>query len=79
MLNFKQLYLILGIMTVLGAIRPNNDLGHPLCNNLRDGDWLPNYIAGRLMFDEGTIAVSYNGTILFFVLCNCVFSFCVIV
>ena len=47
-------------MTVLGAIRPNNDLGHPVCNNLRDGDWLPNYIAARLMFDEGTKAVSYR-------------------
>ena len=49
-------------MTVLGAIRPTNDLGHPLCNNLRDGDWLPNYIAARLMFDKGTKPVSCGET-----------------
>jgi len=29
-------------------IRTTNDLGHPICNNLRDGLWLPNYIAHRL-------------------------------
>lgn len=29
-----------GIMSPLAHIRPNNDLGHPVCQNLRNGDWL---------------------------------------
>ncbi|XP_052775290.1 glycogen debranching enzyme-like isoform X2 [Mya arenaria] len=44
-----------GVSTVLSNVRPRNDLGHPLCNNLRDGDWLPAYIAKRLQVHEGTI------------------------
>ncbi|XP_070563768.1 glycogen debranching enzyme-like [Ptychodera flava] len=43
-----------GVMSLLAKIRPNNDLGHPLCENLRQGDWLPGYIAKRLMFFKGT-------------------------
>jgi len=30
----------LGIISLLADIRPNNDLGHPLCVNLRQGNWL---------------------------------------
>lgn len=26
----------------------NNDLGHPLCNNLREGNWLLDYTVNRL-------------------------------
>ncbi|KAL5016234.1 hypothetical protein ScPMuIL_005823 [Solemya velum] len=37
-----------GVMAMLKEIRLNNDLGHPLCNNLRDGNWLPEYMAARL-------------------------------
>lgn len=29
-----------GIISPLANIRPNNDLGHPICENLRNGDWL---------------------------------------
>ena len=43
---------------MLGSIRAKNDLGHPLCNNLRDGDWLPSYIAKRLLVHPGTKYVS---------------------
>ncbi|KAK3584948.1 hypothetical protein CHS0354_009632 [Potamilus streckersoni] len=45
-----------GVMSMLADIRPNNDLGHPLCKNLRDGDWLPQYIAKRLKVHSGTVA-----------------------
>ncbi|BFY99964.1 hypothetical protein BsWGS_03004 [Bradybaena similaris] len=37
-----------GVAHVLSLIRPNNDLGHPLCGNLRDGNWLADYIGARL-------------------------------
>ncbi|XP_034951239.1 glycogen debranching enzyme isoform X2 [Chelonus insularis] len=37
-----------GIMSLLADIRPNNDLGHPLCVNLREGNWLIDYIWQRL-------------------------------
>ncbi|CAL1548001.1 unnamed protein product [Lymnaea stagnalis] len=39
---------IKGVLSLLSEIRPKNELGHPLCGNLRDGDWLPEYIANRL-------------------------------
>ncbi|RUS77596.1 hypothetical protein EGW08_014635 [Elysia chlorotica] len=37
-----------GMMSELSHIRPNNDLGHPMCGNLREGDWLADYIGARL-------------------------------
>ncbi|KAK3091545.1 hypothetical protein FSP39_020658 [Pinctada imbricata] len=43
-----------GVLSMLGEIRPKNDLGHPLCNNLREGDWLPAYIANRLKVHPST-------------------------
>lgn len=43
-----------GYLSLLSNIRPNNDLGHPLCGNLRDGNWLIDYIWQRLKKDEGT-------------------------
>ncbi len=43
-----------GVMSLLSDIRPKNDLGHPLCANLRDGDWLSAYVGNRLMQHTGT-------------------------
>ena len=37
-----------GIYPMIKRIQENNDLGHPLCSNLRDGDWLLDYICRRL-------------------------------
>lgn len=37
-----------GFISLLSEIRPNNDLGHPLCNNLREGNWMIDYIWQRL-------------------------------
>ncbi|XP_041849646.1 glycogen debranching enzyme isoform X1 [Melanotaenia boesemani] len=45
-----------GLMSVLADIRPNNDLGHPLCANLREGDWLLDFISNRLVHREGPLA-----------------------
>uniref|UniRef100_A0A668A3M9 Glycogen debranching enzyme n=1 Tax=Myripristis murdjan TaxID=586833 RepID=A0A668A3M9_9TELE len=45
-----------GLISVLADIRPNNDLGHPLCANLRQGDWLIDYVANRLIHREGPLA-----------------------
>lgn len=39
---------ILGIITLLKDIHLKNDLGHPFCENLRQGNWLPTYVANRL-------------------------------
>ncbi|XP_033222328.1 glycogen debranching enzyme isoform X2 [Belonocnema kinseyi] len=43
-----------GVISLLADIRPNNDLGHPLCKNLRDGNWLIDYLWKRLKEDEST-------------------------
>eukprot|EP00743_Colponemidia_sp_Colp-15_P009529 GILK01010423.1.p1 GENE.GILK01010423.1~~GILK01010423.1.p1 ORF type:complete len:1716 (+),score=307.25 GILK01010423.1:79-5226(+) len=37
-----------GFVTVLDAIRRTNDLGHPLCNNLREGPWMMDFVLARL-------------------------------
>ena len=49
---------IASILFYLRHIRTNNDLGHPLCGNLRDGNWLMDYIADRLKKNEKTRPLS---------------------
>lgn len=52
----KRLVFKSGIISLLADIRPNNDLGHPLCVNLREGNWLIGNILER--FQE--IIVDYD-------------------
>ncbi|XP_057317970.1 glycogen debranching enzyme-like isoform X1 [Microplitis mediator] len=47
-----------GVISLLAEIRPHNDLGHPLCVNLREGNWLIDYIWQRLKNYEGTLELS---------------------
>lgn len=55
---YKRSEIFLGLMAVLAHVRPNNDLGHPLCNNLREGNWLSDYVAKRLQVHPTTKDVS---------------------
>jgi len=48
---------IVGLMSILQHRRAFNDLGHPLCDNLRQGNWLMDYTAGRLTAYPATNAV----------------------
>ena len=41
----------------MSNIRAFNDLGHPLCANLREGNWLCEYTANRLLVHSGTRAL----------------------
>jgi len=41
-------------MSVINEVAVSNDLGHPICNNLRQGDWLLGYTANRLKHHERT-------------------------
>lgn len=43
---------IQGFMSIFDTIVPKNDLGHPLCTNLRNGFWIIDYVSGRLKSDE---------------------------
>ncbi|RZC42945.1 glycogen debranching enzyme, partial [Asbolus verrucosus] len=54
--NFDRLVYagLQGFMSLMCNIRPNNDLGHPMCANLRDGNWMIDYIWQRLKLDEST-------------------------
>lgn len=48
---------LMGIIPVMDDIRASNDLGHPLCGNIRAGDWLADYTIGRLLLHPGTKAL----------------------
>jgi glycogen debranching enzyme len=39
---------IQGVMSVMSVVHMENDQGHPICNNLRFGNWLLEYIVSRL-------------------------------
>lgn len=41
-------------MSLLTEITPKNDLGHPLCGNLREGHWICDYTFRRLQQHSGT-------------------------
>ena len=43
-----------GIMAMLRTIRENNNLSHPICDNIREGDWMTCYTANRLKLRAGT-------------------------
>jgi len=58
--NWKQLNYcgLEGLVPVLDTMRLKNDLGHPLAGNLRDGDWMLDYIISRLTRRPGTFGLS---------------------
>ena len=50
--------LLTGVISVLANVRQFNDLAHPLCRNLRDGDWMMDYVVARFLPFVGTRQVS---------------------
>ncbi len=37
-----------GFITPLLEVARNNDLGHPICDNVRSGPWMIDYVSDRL-------------------------------
>lgn len=51
---YQKIILFSGVVSLLDDIATKNDLGHPLCGNLRNGHWLCDYLSGRLKKYPGT-------------------------
>ncbi|KAL9916549.1 glycogen debranching enzyme isoform 1-T3 [Glossina fuscipes fuscipes] len=49
-----------GFISLLTEISPHNDLGHPFCDNLRNGNWMMDYIVDRLSHFDDTKALSFK-------------------
>ncbi|XP_053603151.1 glycogen debranching enzyme isoform X2 [Plodia interpunctella] len=47
-----------GVASILSEVRPSDDLGHPLCDNLRAGDWLLDYQWQRLERDPNLAPIA---------------------
>ncbi|XP_037299279.1 glycogen debranching enzyme-like isoform X2 [Manduca sexta] len=47
-----------GVASLLAEVTPSDDLGHPLCDNLRAGDWLAEYQWRRLEREPRLAAVA---------------------
>lgn len=47
----------MGIYKILKRISSNNNLGDSLCQNLRDGHWMLDYIVNRLSLHSETVQV----------------------
>eukprot|EP00795_Rhopilema_esculentum_P004976 gene4976-21320_t len=43
-----------GFESVLSVVRASNDLGHPICDNLRAGNWMFEYVANRMKHNHLT-------------------------
>ncbi|KAI5694550.1 hypothetical protein M8J75_000879 [Diaphorina citri] len=54
-----------GILSLMSDVAKTNDLGHPVCANLRDGHWLMDYLSGRLKKHPGTSALGEVLDVLF--------------
>lgn len=46
-----------GVMSVMENVRLTGDMGHPLCENLRSGNWIMEYIGNRLLHHKSTVAL----------------------
>ncbi|KAM9839423.1 glycogen debranching enzyme-like [Aulostomus maculatus] len=44
-----------GVMSSMADIRPQNNLAHPVCDNLRRGDWMMDFISDRLLMKDGAL------------------------
>lgn len=54
--NSKYDFLSPGVLSAMDTIAFNNDLGHPICQNLREGNWMIDYIINRLKIKPTTKA-----------------------
>ncbi|XP_041976010.1 glycogen debranching enzyme isoform X2 [Aricia agestis] len=55
-----------GVISLLDTVAPADDLGHPLCDNLRAGDWLIEYTWKRIEDDArlSPVAARYRAALL---------------